>query len=57
MVILLLTQKLGSLPNNLLAQVEDLSMEQLQLLTGSVLSLSSIEELSIWLDTERIGNS
>lgn len=50
MVLLLLAQKIGSLQPDLLVRVESLSFEQLQLLTGSVLGLSSIEELSNWLD-------
>jgi hypothetical protein len=56
-VLLLLVQKIGSLPSTLMSRIEALSMEQLQALTGSVLSLSSIEELSNWLDTEEINNS
>jgi Domain of unknown function (DUF4351) len=57
MVVLLLTQKFGSLSPSLLAQVESLSLEQLQALTVSVLSLSSTAELSNWLNSLKVGDS
>jgi Domain of unknown function (DUF4351) len=57
MVLMLLSQKFDSLPADLLARVESLSFEQLQTLTGSVLSLSSISELSTWLNTSKISDS
>jgi Domain of unknown function (DUF4351) len=57
MVLLLLNQKFGSLPVDVLAQIESLDLEQLQALTGSILSLSSISELSTWLNTSEISDS
>lgn len=50
LVILLLTQKFEALPPRLLAQIESLSLEQLQVLASNTSSLSSIEDLSNWLD-------
>jgi Domain of unknown function (DUF4351) len=57
MVLLFLAQKFDSLPADLLAQVESLSFGQLQSLTSSVPSLSSIAELSTWLDNSTISDS
>jgi hypothetical protein len=49
-VILLLMQKFDVLPNDLVAQIESLNQAQLQSLIAAVLSLSSIADLSDWLN-------
>jgi hypothetical protein len=49
MVLLLLTEKFNALEPDLVAQVEALSIEQLQVLATSILKFSSIADLSNWL--------
>jgi hypothetical protein len=49
-ILLLISEKLGSLPPQLVDRVKSLNNQQLQALTASVLSLSSTTDLSNWLD-------
>jgi restriction endonuclease Mrr len=57
MVLRFLEQRFNTLPTDLLTRIESLSPTQLQAMADSVLSLSSISELSTWLDNSKISDS
>jgi Domain of unknown function (DUF4351) len=51
LIIRLLTQQLGTIPEEVRAQIERLSIPQLEQLADRLLNLSSIEDLTNWLQT------
>jgi predicted transposase/invertase (TIGR01784 family) len=51
-ILLLLQQKFGEVALEIQRQIEDLSVEQLEVLAGEILGFNAVEDLQNWLESQ-----
>jgi predicted transposase YdaD len=54
LVLRLLTRRVGSVPKRLVAQIQELSLPQIESLGEALLDFTGLEDLEAWLNSDRL---